>query len=636
MKWLGQHIVDFIARFKSDVHIDGSIKAGENGLGNLEIQARDVFIKNDEVDSSSDTTTGDPTFRIGSSETECFRYTSNYQTGTKSMQLAVFSTLTESATANDGRFRFVVDGSQILEIDDGGIDFVSGFAGGISFNGVDILTDNGSGETTLSNIDAIDSATTATLTSALSAGDITSVVAGTGMTGGATSGDATVNVIGGNGITANSDDMAITSSQTTIESIYNDNLKVGRDEHNLIDFATTDDKIFVRVADANQLVILDGGILPVTTNDIDLGSAAREFKDAYFDGIVTSDSFVGNLTGQAQSVSTIAGLAPNTATTQATQPNITTLAGVSAIGTAGTPIVITSDEVTFSSANADDPIVTIKNTSNSPNDMASLKFVKDRGAAPAIGDNLAEIYFIGEDADQNSQEYGRILCETDVVTDGQESGVLKFGVANHDGGNGYGLILTGGSADNEVDVTLGLGAASVVTIPGGLSLGTDLPTDQQKHLAWFILKGYGTGDGTNYEIPEIVSDNNAPFEHNTSTGSDGLTAQTVQTMMRLGGLVAPRAGTLKKWYGWATTAGSQTANIGLFRVRPTRNDNTNLTPVLLDNVSYTAIGNTKMEDFDETSFTDADIAVGDVIYTGIKCQSGKVTYFTSTLEIEWD
>ena len=178
--------------------------------------------------------------------------------------------------------------------------------------------------------------------------------------------------------------------------------------------------------------------------------------------------------------------------------------------------------------------------------------------------------------------------------------------------------------------------ATVGTIGTGVWQGTAVATDQQKHLAWFTLRGYGTGDGTNYEIPELMTDDNAPFEHNTSAGSDGLTAQTVQTMMRLGGVVAPRAGTLKKWYGWATTAGSSTANIGLFRVRPTRNDNTNLTPVLLDNVSYTALGNTKMEDFDETSFTDADIAVGDIIYTGIKCQSAKATYLSSTLEIEWD
>ena len=48
------------------------------------------------------------------------------------------------------------------------------------------------------------------------AGDITSVIAGTGLTGGATSGAATLNVIGGTGITANADDIAVDATITTL------------------------------------------------------------------------------------------------------------------------------------------------------------------------------------------------------------------------------------------------------------------------------------------------------------------------------------------------------------------------------------------------------------------------------------
>ena len=63
---------------------------------------------------------------------------------------------------------------------------------------------------------------TSWLTLSSGAGDITAVVAGAGMTGGATSGDATLNVIGGTGITANADNIAITAGGVGTTQLAND------------------------------------------------------------------------------------------------------------------------------------------------------------------------------------------------------------------------------------------------------------------------------------------------------------------------------------------------------------------------------------------------------------------------------
>ena len=69
-----------------------------------------------------------------------------------------------------------------------------------------------------------------------------------------------------------------------------------------------------------QVVIADGALRPVTDDDIDLGTSSLEFKDAFFDGTVTSDAFAGPLTGDV------------TGTIQtAAQPNITSLGTLTAL-----------------------------------------------------------------------------------------------------------------------------------------------------------------------------------------------------------------------------------------------------------------------------------------------------------------
>ena len=98
-------------------------------------------------------------------------------------------------------------------------------------------------------------------------GDITGVTAGTGLTGGGSSGDVTLNVIGGNGITANANDVAITAAQTTITSVLNTSLVLGRDADNQIKFGTDNQMIF-RVGAGDGVTFKASGEIEATSLDI--------------------------------------------------------------------------------------------------------------------------------------------------------------------------------------------------------------------------------------------------------------------------------------------------------------------------------------------------------------------------------
>ena len=115
-------------------------------------------------------------------------------------------------------------------------------------------------------------------------------------------------------------DFALGSSQTTISSLLNTSLVVGRDSDNDIDFAT-DNTILFRTDGADQIKLVNGALAPVTDNDIDLGTSSLEFKDAYFDGTVTADAFAGPLTGDV--TGNVSGTAATVTT--AAQSNITSL-----------------------------------------------------------------------------------------------------------------------------------------------------------------------------------------------------------------------------------------------------------------------------------------------------------------------
>ena len=86
------------------------------------------------------------------------------------------------------------------------------------------------------------------------------------------------------------------AAQTAITSILATDVKIGEDDQTKIDFETAD-TIHFYAGNQNQIKIIDGAIVPITDNDVDLGTSSLEFKDAYFDGTVTADAFAGPING---------------------------------------------------------------------------------------------------------------------------------------------------------------------------------------------------------------------------------------------------------------------------------------------------------------------------------------------------
>jgi|11_taG_2_1085331.scaffolds.fasta_scaffold00125_5 hypothetical protein len=134
-----------------------------------------------------------------------------------------------------------------------------------------------------------------------------------------------------------------------------------------------------------------------------------------------------------------------------------------------TAVTIDTDTVTVGSANASDPLFVLKNTTNDA-DGARLRFVKDKGAAGAQGDDAGVIQFFADNAAQQQTEFARVTAEVQTATDGQEGGKLSLSVAEHDGTMTAGLVLTEGSTDGVIDVSIGAGTGSTTTIAGNLTV----------------------------------------------------------------------------------------------------------------------------------------------------------------------
>jgi len=315
-------------------------------------------------------------------------------------------------------------------------------------------------------------------------------------------------------------------------------------------------------------------------------------------------------------VATIAGLAPNTATTQASQPNIT---GVGTIGTGvwqGTTIktaYIGDDQVT------EDKLA----------DTLLAEIDANTAKVTNVATNLTATTHASQITINSSDGTNVIVAEAS----GSIAGVMS--VTHHDKLDAIEASATADQSKSDID---GLAITTVGTIDTGVWNGTAIASDQQKHLMHYQVQGYSAGS-TNYVASKVITDIRAPFLHSVDIGSDGLDAQTIQVWMRTGGHVMPNACTLKRFTGWTVSQGGASQTVALFRVRLEDDVDSDPEAVLLQEVTYTASANATANLFNVTTASSGEaddliLAAGDIVFSALK-GAGNPTYFNGTFEVEF-
>ena len=74
---------------------------------------------------------------------------------------------------------------------------------------------------------------------------------------------------------------SVSGAQTAITTILNAGAKLGRDSQNLIDFATTDNKIILRVNNVNEVELVADAFQPTTNDGVALGTTALGWSDLH-------------------------------------------------------------------------------------------------------------------------------------------------------------------------------------------------------------------------------------------------------------------------------------------------------------------------------------------------------------------
>jgi hypothetical protein len=234
----------------------------------------------------------------------------------------------------------------------------------------------------------------------------------------------------GNGVLTWAAAGTASGAQTAITTILNTGVKIGRDSENLIDFATTDNKIIFRVNNVNEVELVENALSPVTSDGVALGTTSLMWSDLFVasggvlnfnngDMTVTHSSNTLTVAGGTlataaltASTGTFSGILKTddaTDATSTTDGSLQTDGGLSVVKDAviGDDLIMLSDaavmhfgtnsEITLTHVH--DTGLTITNTINGTDNRPCVLQLKSEEDAIVLDDVIASIEFAAGDSD---------------------------------------------------------------------------------------------------------------------------------------------------------------------------------------------------------------------------------------------
>ena len=236
----------------------------------------------------------------------------------------------------------------------------------------------------------------------------------------------------------------------------------------------------IEEVDTEKLALAGGTMTGDILGSVSLGATGTRLTKGWFTDLEVTNAIAGSITGNAATVSTISGLAPDTATTQAAQPNITSATNLVTVGTIGTGTwqgTAVGDTYISSAAtwNAKEDALTFTAADfNRTGDTVSIDYTNSQAASAGAKGFLTSTDWSTFNGKQDALTFG--IANTNAV-DIDSAGVIdndyaKF-TANGLEGRSYSEVKTDLSLNNVENTALTTWAGSSnITTTGALNSGS--------------------------------------------------------------------------------------------------------------------------------------------------------------------